>query len=592
MTTSLPPVFPFRGFNSAGLPLVGGLLWSYAAGTSVPLATFSDSSGVTPNTNPVVLDANGEANVWLGPYSYKFVLETAATPPSHGAVMWTRDNVTDPRTLLLSELANTSDAAFGDALVGVRSPLTGGTARTQHTKNQDIVSVKDFGVVGDGVTDDTGALAAAVLGASGKTLNFLDELTILVSSTITLVTNSRYVGRSVIKAKNLSSIAGALLTVPASATKVVIDGLRIDGNAASTGANYGIQLSLGTQNTVRDCYIHDTIQAGIRAESETDLVISGNRVINCGRSGFTDNHGIMVYSTTATATSGCIISGNHVSGSYRKGIAVYAATPGSASNILIDTNYVSGSGAGGIYVAPETSAATISNITIVGNHLNNNYANVVLGLCQNSCVVGNTLRLSTTAQGMVVEDCTGINISGNTIVSSRTTGLQLSRTSGSSQRNSVTGNVIIDSNQSSAAFGPGIHLSNTSATLVTGNSVIGESSSPKQTHAVVEDGTSDYNVIFGNQLINTSSGFLISFVGANTAVQNVVGSTLVIGASAGNANALIDMVSTTKAVMLPRMTEAQRNAIPAPTLGMVIVNTTTGKLNIRGAAAWEAVTSV
>jgi hypothetical protein len=64
-----------------------------------------------------------------------------------------------------------------------------------------------------------------------------------------------------------------------------------------------------------------------------------------------------------------------------------------------------------------------------------------------------------------------------------------------------------------------------------------------------------------------------------------------IGALTGNANAILDVQSTTKAFMPPRMTTTQRDAIASPTAGMVVYNSTTGKINVRGAAAWEAVTS-
>lgn len=64
-----------------------------------------------------------------------------------------------------------------------------------------------------------------------------------------------------------------------------------------------------------------------------------------------------------------------------------------------------------------------------------------------------------------------------------------------------------------------------------------------------------------------------------------------IGALTGNANAILDVQSTTKAFMPPRMTTTQRDAVASPTAGMVVYNSTTGKLNVRGAAAWEAVTS-
>jgi len=86
VTLSPPPKLQF--FDSNGNPLSGGLLYSYTAGTSTPLATYNDASGTTYNTNPVILDSRGEADVWLGAASYKFKLATAAN-----VELWTVDNI-------------------------------------------------------------------------------------------------------------------------------------------------------------------------------------------------------------------------------------------------------------------------------------------------------------------------------------------------------------------------------------------------------------------------------------------------------------------------------------------------------------------
>lgn len=64
-----------------------------------------------------------------------------------------------------------------------------------------------------------------------------------------------------------------------------------------------------------------------------------------------------------------------------------------------------------------------------------------------------------------------------------------------------------------------------------------------------------------------------------------------IGVASPNANAILDVVSTTQAFMPPRMTTTQRNAVASPTAGMVVYNSTTNKLNVY-TTAWEAVTSV
>lgn len=85
---NLAPVLKQRFFDADGAPLSGGKLYSYAAGTTTPQVTYSDPDGTT-NTNPVVLDANGYADVWLDTaLSYKFVLKD-----SDDVTQWTRDNV-------------------------------------------------------------------------------------------------------------------------------------------------------------------------------------------------------------------------------------------------------------------------------------------------------------------------------------------------------------------------------------------------------------------------------------------------------------------------------------------------------------------
>ena len=67
---------------------------------------------------------------------------------------------------------------------------------------------------------------------------------------------------------------------------------------------------------------------------------------------------------------------------------------------------------------------------------------------------------------------------------------------------------------------------------------------------------------------------------------------LVVGANVINASAMLQADSTTKGFLPPRMTTTQKNAIATPASGLVIYDTTLGKLCVRGAAAWETITSV
>ena len=92
MTTQLAPTPVFKAFDNNGLPLANGMLYSYIAGTTTPQATYTDSTGSTPNTNPVVLNARGEANVWLNPtQGYKLVLKD-----SLGNQIWSVDGIIGP----------------------------------------------------------------------------------------------------------------------------------------------------------------------------------------------------------------------------------------------------------------------------------------------------------------------------------------------------------------------------------------------------------------------------------------------------------------------------------------------------------------
>lgn len=59
-----------------------------------------------------------------------------------------------------------------------------------------------------------------------------------------------------------------------------------------------------------------------------------------------------------------------------------------------------------------------------------------------------------------------------------------------------------------------------------------------------------------------------------------------------NSNAILDVASTTKAFMPPRMTTVQKNAVASPTAGMVVYDSTLSKLSVYTGAAWQTVTSV
>ena len=67
-------------FTSNGVPLTGGKLYTYAAGTTTPFTTYTSASGNTAHTTPIILDSAGRVpggEIWLSASPYKFVLKTS-----------------------------------------------------------------------------------------------------------------------------------------------------------------------------------------------------------------------------------------------------------------------------------------------------------------------------------------------------------------------------------------------------------------------------------------------------------------------------------------------------------------------------------
>lgn len=81
MAKALPPQWVAQLFDNYGELLNGGKIYTYEGNTSTPKATYTDYGGLTPRSNPIVLDAAGRATggIWLTEgEAYKFIIKTAA----------------------------------------------------------------------------------------------------------------------------------------------------------------------------------------------------------------------------------------------------------------------------------------------------------------------------------------------------------------------------------------------------------------------------------------------------------------------------------------------------------------------------------
>ena len=144
-----------------GKPLVGGQVFHYEVGTLTPKTTYQDAGQTIPNTNPVVLDARGQASIY-GTGAYRQILKDVVSVTIWDAVVPDVSTaVFDALNLFKADLATNNDPAKGAALVGFFQAGAGAVGQTLMTKARNIVTAEDFGAIGDGVADDTAALQAA-----------------------------------------------------------------------------------------------------------------------------------------------------------------------------------------------------------------------------------------------------------------------------------------------------------------------------------------------------------------------------------------------------------------------------------------------
>lgn len=225
----------------------------------------------------------------------------------------------------VSDLASTTDATKGAAMVGYKANATGGVGRNLSSKLlQELVSVKDFGATGDGVTDDVAAINAAItyVSGAGGGIVWVPKGTYIVSTPVILRTDVTLqgmgIGATIIRQKAGTALTSTVQTLNAytyfgggsvnGPVAVCIRDLQIDANRQNgcTGdglAMYGPVFSLtrievcnatgsgvrtefgvpggiphgySAQTNMTDSFIHDCNIAGVRWGGPSDCSL-----VNC-----------------------------------------------------------------------------------------------------------------------------------------------------------------------------------------------------------------------------------------------------------------------------------------------------------------------
>jgi hypothetical protein len=199
MSIILSPQPKLQFISDNMVPMAGCLMYTYQAGTNTLLATYASEDGAS-NTNPIVLDAGGRANVWIDSnIAYKYVVKNR-----DGSILMTVDNInsSDGQTLIIvntiSALRAIDTTTFSGGVVEVLgyyaandggggdfyfipastltadngivvSPVTG-TGRWVRLCDSEI-NVLWYGAKGDGVTDNTAYVQSANTYATAQSWN-------------------------------------------------------------------------------------------------------------------------------------------------------------------------------------------------------------------------------------------------------------------------------------------------------------------------------------------------------------------------------------------------------------------------------------
>ena len=476
-------------FTDTGVPLSGGKLYSYAAGTTTPQATYTTAAGTIAHANPIILDSAGRIStgeIWLTAGSnYKFVLKT-----SLDVTLATWDNITGINGTGIA--SNASNVQYDPA-------GTGAVSTTVQAKLRQTVSVKDFGAIGNGVADDTTAIQNAITSLSGAGGSILFPYgTYKIISAITLTSNLDLVGDG--KPTLNSTVAGQNIFSGNATNNVSITNLKFNGTGSATtplnsvGGNAATSTGLvtivsATDITISQCefgnfynglsllnvqraqvtnnYVHDWLVYGILGSLSDNLSVDYNKIIGCDQTGASNAYGVMITGNTAGGnpssansisfntiwdipswdgimTHDCDalkIVGNDIR-NVRCGIDASSVTGATIDNVQIANNYIKGtttdtwSGTGafmaGILFQGSSVSTLAGSVNIIGNIIDSFFQ-----MTGSPTYAGNPGHIS---GGL----CEYINIVGNTIqnagqVGSTAPGIYIS---GQTDRININGNTV------------------------------------------------------------------------------------------------------------------------------------------------------
>lgn len=158
-------------------------------------------------------------------------------------------------------------------------------------KRRPFFSVREFGALGDGITDDSGAVIQAIeaLPEGGGTVHFPAGTYQISSSDGIRVTKpgTWLVGDGKQSTIRYSPHPGSAILLEVSTSNVLLENLAFDGNSESALPNIPTMVSLSdtSDTTIRNCSFYNISGSAITLINSSRVWIAGNRIENCGYSG-------------------------------------------------------------------------------------------------------------------------------------------------------------------------------------------------------------------------------------------------------------------------------------------------------------------
>lgn len=245
---SLWKIYDFDAIGKLTPQLREALRRSYAeAGFTLVDGSFEEGGTLTSTSDVLLHKASGKAYSWDG--AFPQVVAADSTPTPLGAGGWIdRSDVT-----LRNELASSA----GSSLVGFEQAGAGSVPRTSQDKMRESVSTKDFGAVGDGVTDDTAAIQAALNSGAAQVL--LNAGTYNTTAPIVIPSGISFVGEGqrLSKIKKNHAGDGVTLTNALAYNGLEIGGFSVYAVAPHKKTGTGVKITQAVRTTLKDINVSD-----------------------------------------------------------------------------------------------------------------------------------------------------------------------------------------------------------------------------------------------------------------------------------------------------------------------------------------------